>query len=95
MKGDNISRAALLQKAQTINIAGAKMRVVLVEDVKEAPASREEFTENVTFWHPSDEFICAKCGIHLRNYDRYNDDGDCLEYIPKHCPECGLRVKQE
>lgn len=95
MKGDNISRSALLRKAQTINLAGAKMCVVLVEDVKEAPAAGGKFTENISCHHPSDEFICAKCGLHLLNYDRYDEEGNCFEYVPKHCPECGLPVKQE
>ena len=94
--GDNISRAELLRKAQTINIAGARMRVVLAEDVEEAPERDKTFTENITCRQPSDEFICAKCGLWLLEYGRYDEEeGHCFEYVPKYCPECGLPVKQE
>ena len=50
----------------------------------------------------SDEFICKKCGIYLKDYvkvvlDEDNDgyiDEQHYEYEPKFCPECGARVKQ-
>lgn len=49
----------------------------------------------------SDEFICKRCGIHLKDYikvvmDEDNDgyiDEQHYEYEPKFCPECGAKVK--
>lgn len=49
----------------------------------------------------SDEFICKKCGIYLKDYikvvmDEDNDgyiDEQHYEYKPKFCPECGAKVK--
>ena len=49
----------------------------------------------------SDEFICKKCGIYLKDYikvvmDEDNDgyiDEQHYEYEPKFCPECGAKVK--
>lgn len=49
----------------------------------------------------SDEFICKKCGIYLKDYikvvmDEDNDgyiDERHYEYEPKFCPECGAKVK--
>lgn len=49
----------------------------------------------------SDEFICKKCGIYLKDYikivmDEDNDgyiDEEHYEYEPKFCPECGAKVK--
>ena len=49
----------------------------------------------------SDEFICKKCGIYLKDYikvvmDEDNDgyiDGQHYDYEPKFCPECGAKVK--
>ena len=51
----------------------------------------------------SDEFICQKCGIYLKDYikvvmDEDNDgyiDEQHYEYEPKFCPECGAKVKEE
>lgn len=48
----------------------------------------------------SDEFICEKCGIYLKDYikvvmDEDNDgyiDEQHYEYEPKYCPECGAKV---
>lgn len=50
----------------------------------------------------SDEFICKKCGIYLKDYikvvmDEDNDgyiDEQHYEYEPKFCPECGAKVKE-
>ena len=49
----------------------------------------------------SDEFICKKCGIYLKDYikvvmDEDNDgyiDEQHYEYEPKFCPECGAKVE--
>lgn len=49
----------------------------------------------------SDEFICQKCGIYLKDYvkvvmDEDNDgyiDEQHYEYEPKYCPECGAEVR--
>lgn len=49
----------------------------------------------------SDEFICKKCGIYLKDYikvvtDEDNDgyiDEQHYDYEPKFCPECGAKVK--
>ena len=49
----------------------------------------------------SDEFICKKCGIYLKDYikvvmDEDNDgyiDEQHYDYEPKFCPECGAEVK--
>ena len=54
--------------------------------------------ENISQMHPSDEFICEKCGIIIRDCCRYEideDDGDetCFEFPYKFCPRCGLKVK--
>ena len=48
----------------------------------------------------SDEFICKKCGIYLKDYikvvmDEDNDgyiDEQHYDYEPKFCPECGAKV---
>jgi hypothetical protein len=54
--------------------------------------------ENITENHPVDEFICSKCGLIMRDCCRYEideDDGDeiCYEFVFRHCPRCGAKVK--
>ena len=54
--------------------------------------------ENISQMHPSDEFICEKCGLIIRDCCRYvidEDDGDeiCYEFPYKFCPRCGMKVK--
>lgn len=49
----------------------------------------------------SDEFICKKCDIYLKDYvkvvlDVDNEgyvDEQHYDYEPKYCPECGAKVK--
>lgn len=56
-------------------------------------------TENMAV--VSDEFICKKCGIYLKDYikvvmDEDNDgyvDEQHYDYEPKFCPECGAKVE--
>ena len=54
--------------------------------------------ENLSQMHPSDEFICEKCGLIIRECCRYEideDDGDeiCYEFPYRFCPRCGMKVK--
>lgn len=54
--------------------------------------------ENISQMHPSDEFICEKCGIIIRDCFRYEideDEGDeiCYEFPYRFCPRCGMKVK--
>ena len=54
--------------------------------------------ENISQMHPSDEFICEKCGLIIRDCCRYEideDDGDeiCYEFPYQFCPRCGMKVK--
>lgn len=56
--------------------------------------------ENISQMHPSDEFICEKCGLIIRECCRYEideDDGDeiCYEFPYRFCPRCGMKVKGE
>lgn len=58
-----------------------------------------EYTENMAI--VSDEFICKKCGMHLKDYTKvvmYEDnegyiDEQYHDYEPKFCPECGAKVE--
>ena len=69
------------------------MDYYLVRDIQSAD------TENMAT--VSDEFICKKCGIYLKDYikvvmDEDNDgyiDEQHYEYEPKFCPECGAKIK--
>ena len=75
---------------------------VLKSKVAEIPAADVQTvvdTENTAT--VSDEFICKKCGIYLKDYikvvmDEDNDgyiDEQHYDYEPKYCPECGAKVK--
>lgn len=56
-------------------------------------------TENTAI--VSNEFICKKCGLYLKDYikvvmDEDNDgyiDEQHYDYEPKFCPECGAKVE--
>lgn len=59
---------------------------------------KQSVGENISQMHPSDEFICEKCGLIIRECCRYEideDDGDeiCYEFPYKFCPRCGMKVK--
>lgn len=71
----------------------------IIEDTKAADVQPVDDTENMAT--VSDEFICKKCGIYLKDYikvvmDEDNDgyiDEQHYDYEPKFCPECGAKVK--
>lgn len=53
--------------------------------------------ENISDYHPVDEFICSKCGLIMRELQRYEidedtDDENCYEFEFKYCPRCGRKV---
>ena len=70
-----------------------------ITDVPLADAQPVVDTENMAT--VSDEFICKKCGIYLKDYIKVVMDEDSDGYIdeqhydyePKFCPECGAKVK--
>lgn len=55
------------------------------------------FCENISDYHPVDEFICSKCGLIMRELQRYEIDEDtndesCYEFEFRYCPRCGRKV---
>lgn len=59
---------------------------------------KQSVGENISQMHPSDEFICEKCGLIIRDCCRYEideDNGDetCFEFPYRFCPRCGMKVK--
>lgn len=70
-----------------------------IKNIKAADVQPVVDTENMAT--VSDEFICKKCGIYLKDYikvvlDEDNDgyvDEQHYDYEPKFCPECGAKVK--
>lgn len=71
----------------------------IVCGMKAADVQPVSETENMAII--SDEFICKRCGIHIKDYikvvmDEDNDgyiDEQHYDYEPKFCPECGAEVK--
>lgn len=74
----------------------------MLDEIEALPASDVQpviETENMAT--VSDEFICKKCGIYLKNYikvvmDEDNEgyiDEQHYDYEPKYCPECGAEVR--
>ena len=71
----------------------------LIDDMPAVDVQPVADTENMAT--VSDEFICKKCGIHIKDYikvvmEEYNDgyiDEQYYEYEPKFCPECGAKIK--
>lgn len=96
-----ISREAVLQKFLERG-SGYINELTMLYMINEIPAADVQpvvDTENMAT--VSDEFICKKCGIYLKDYikvvmDEDNDgyiDEQHYEYEPKFCPECGAKVK--
>lgn len=73
--------------------------LIAVREVTAADVQPIIETENMAI--VSDEFICKKCGIYLKDYikvvmDEDNDgyiDEQHYDYEPKYCPECGAKIK--
>lgn len=72
--------------------------LAIAEALYNAGYRKQSEGENISQMHPSDEFICEKCGLIIRDCCRYEideDDGDetCFEFPYKFCPRCGMKVK--
>jgi hypothetical protein len=72
--------------------------VVSAKKLYKADYRKQKEGENISQMHPSDEFICEKCGLIIRECCRYEideDDGDeiCYEFPYRFCPRCGMKVK--
>lgn len=70
----------------------------MAEHLYNAGYRKQSEGENISQMHPSDEFICEKCGLIIRECCRYEideDDGDeiCYEFPYRFCPRCGMKVK--
>ena len=57
-------------------------------------------TRNISNLNDVDGFICAECGIQLKDWSRIvtdEDTGDefCYEYSFEYCPNCGRKVVEE
>lgn len=55
------------------------------------------WTENVSALHPSDGFICSRCGIKLEGWQKVigdvsNDTCAFEEFSFKYCPNCGSEI---
>ena len=92
----------ILQKAYAEGRIQAKDGLVSVlDDINAADVQPVVGTENMAT--VSDELICKKCGIYLKDYvkvvlDEDNDgyvDEQHYDYEPKYCPECGAKVKED
>ena len=42
-----------------------------------------------------DEFRCSVCGLHLEDWIRLDDEGNCYEYEFKYCPKCGAKMDED
>lgn len=52
--------------------------------------------ENVTPFHPTDEFICSECGIAFKEISEYIIEDDVYrEFYFKFCPNCGAKMDKE
>lgn len=62
---------------------------------------RDRVAFNNSKMHFSDEFICSRCGLILRENRRYEIDEDadgdesCYEFEIKYCPRCGRKIIEE
>lgn len=62
------------------------------EECDTADVQPVKYTENLSTFAFSDEFICKNCGIHLSEWIKL-DVEDYEEYEFKFCPECGAKIK--
>ena len=46
-------------------------------------------------YYATDEFKCSVCGLHLEDWIRLDDEGNCYEYEFKYCPNCGAKMDEE
>lgn len=96
---DYISRDEALEHSEYTENFNLVVPVRFIKAMKATDVQPVVDTENMAT--VSDEFICKKCGLYLKDYikvvmDKDNDgyvDELHYDYEPKFCPECGAKVK--
>ena len=91
----------LLKESDILKIAFQLPFVVnsaFYDAVKALPSADIPKAKNLnTDYASCDQFICSKCGIHLQDWVRMDDEYDDIvhEYEFKYCPNCGLPIEEE
>lgn len=68
----------------------------MVEHLPAADVQEVRHGENVTPFHPADEFICSECGIAFKEISEYIIEDDVYrEFYFKFCPNCGAKMDKE
>lgn len=68
----------------------------MVENLPTADVQEVRHGENVTPFHPADEFICSECGIAFKEISEYIIEDDVYrEFYFKFCPNCGAKMDKK
>ena len=70
--------------------------VILVNEIPTADVKPvvHGYNDNQEYY-ATDEFRCSVCGLHLEDWIRFDDEGNCYEYEFKYCPNCGAKMDEE
>lgn len=86
-----------LEEAEKHKGMGMIVAQTLKQYVKRVPAAdvvKAVHAENISDYHPVDEFICSRCGINITGFCRHDpEEGADYEYEIKYCPECGAKIR--
>lgn len=98
---DDLYRLISHIKRNPDDVVDDKTCHTIVNAISNMPASGvQPIVDTKNMATVSDEFICKKCGLYLKDYikvvlDEDNDgyiDEQHYDYEPKFCPECGAKV---
>lgn len=42
-----------------------------------------------------DEFICSVCGVHLKDWVRFDEEDNTFEFVFNYCPNCGAKIDEK
>lgn len=92
MKGDTISRSALLEKAWDADTQRGYVQVVDVGDIEEASAVEPEPVVHGRWIRMPREVDFVGCDIYICSNCNGEFMADCDYEMPKFCPECGAKM---